>query len=220
MSTLSAMNQIKSVSKNPIRVLSVDDLPLMREGMASLINAQSDMRVVAHGSSAQEAIQLSRKHSPDVIVMELRLPDISGHDALIAIRKQLPNARIVVFTSLEGDMEVRRALAAGACSYVLKSSPPNDLPETIRQVHAGRRRIPTDVAMRIAESFGEEPLSEREVQVLKLAITGIGNREIGERLFISEETVKSHMKHILLKLGANDRTQAVTIAARRGIIHF
>ena len=220
MSTLSVINQTKSVIKNPIRVLSVDEHPLMREGIASVINAQSDMRLVAHASSTHEAIQLSREHSPDVIVMEFRLRDMSGIDALIAIREQFPGVRIVVFTSFEGDMEIRRALAAGACSYLLKSSPPNDLPETIRQVHAGERRIPTEVAVRIAESFGQEPLSGREVQVLKLAMTGSRNREIGDRLFISEETVKAHMKRILVKLGANDRTQAVTIAARRGIIHF
>jgi len=205
---------------NQIRVLSVDEAPLMCEGIASVINAQSDMRVVAHASSAHEAIQCFREHMPDVTVMELRLPDISDIDAPIAIREQFPHARIVVFTSFEGDMDIRRAFAAGACSYVLKSSPPTDLPEAIRHVYAGKKRIPAKVAVRIAESFGEEPLSEREVEVLKLAMTGNRNREIADILFVSEETVKAHMKHILEKLRAKDRTQAVTIAARRGIIHY
>jgi DNA-binding NarL/FixJ family response regulator len=214
------MEQDEAVIKNQIRVLSVDELPLMREGIATVINAKPDMQVVAHASSAHEAIQRFREHRPDVTVMDLRLPDMSGIDAMIAIRKEFPKASFVVFTTFEGDMEIRRAFAAGARSYMLKSTLPNDLAETIRQVHAGKKSIPPEVAERIAEHLSEESLSEREVEVLKLAMAGNRNRDIADRLFISEETVKAHMKHILEKLGASDRTQAVTIAARRGIIHF
>jgi DNA-binding NarL/FixJ family response regulator len=202
-----------------IRVLSVDELPLMREGIATVINAKPDMQVVAHASSAIEAIQCFREHRPDVTLMDLSLPDMSGIDALHAIRRKFPRARIVVFTAFEGDIEMRRAFEAGACSYMLKSTLPNDLAETIRQVHAGKKRVPPEVATRIAEHLSEEPLSAREVEVLKLAMTN-RNRDIADRLSIAEETVKSHMKHIMEKLGASDRTQAVTIAARRGIIHF
>lgn len=205
---------------NQIRVLSVDELPLMREGMATIINGKPDMHVVAHASSAQEAIRRFREHRPDVTVMDLRLPDMSGIDAMVAIQKEFPKARIVVFTTSEGDIEIRRAFEAGARSYMLKNSLPNDLAETIRQVHAGKKRIPSEVATRIAEHLTEDPLSEREVEVLKLVMWGNRNRDIADRLSISEETVKAHMKHILQKLGAADRTEAVTIAARRGIIHI
>jgi DNA-binding NarL/FixJ family response regulator len=214
------MQQDQSVIKDQIRVLSVDEVPLMREGIATIINAKPDMQVVAHASSAHEAIQHFREHRPDVTLMDLRLPDMSGIDAMIAIRKEFPKARFVVFTSFEGDCEIRRAFAAGARSYMLKSTPASDLAEAIRRVHAGKKSVPPDVAARIAEHLSEDPLSEREVEVLKLAMTGNRNRDIADRLFISEETVKAHMKHILVKLGASDRTQAVTIAARRGIIHI
>jgi DNA-binding NarL/FixJ family response regulator len=203
-----------------IRVLSVDEHPLMREGIASVINAQPDMRLVAHASSAHEAIQRFSEHLPDVTLMDLRLPDVSGIDAIIAIREEFPDARIMVFTIFEGDTEIRRAFAAGARSYMLKSTLPNDLAETIRQVHAGKKSVPPEVAARLAEHLNDGELSEREVEVLKLAMGGNRNREIANRLFISEETVKAHIKHILEKLGASDRTQAVTIAARRGIIHL
>jgi DNA-binding NarL/FixJ family response regulator len=214
------MKQDEAVIKKQIRVLSVDELPLMREAIATVINAKPDMQVVAHASSAHEAIQCFRKHMPDVTLMDLRLPDMSGIDAMIAIRKEFPKANIVVFTAFEGDMEIRRAFAAGARSYVLKSTLPNDLAETIRQVHAGRKSVPPEVAARIAEHLNEDPLTEREVEVLNLATTGNRNRDIADRLFISEQTVKGHMKHVLEKLGASDRTQAVTIAARRGIIYL
>ena len=206
--------------KNQIRVLSVDETPLMREGIATVINAKPDMQLVAHASSGQEAIRRYREHMPDVTLMDLSLPDMSGIEAMIAIRKEFPKAGIVVFTTIEGDVEIRRAFAAGARSYMLKSTLPNDLAETIRQVYAGKKSVPPEVAVRIAEHLDEDPLTEREVEVLKLAMTGNRNRDIADRLFISEETVKAHMKHILDKLGASDRTQAVTIAAKRGIIHF
>jgi DNA-binding NarL/FixJ family response regulator len=192
----------------------------MREGIATVINAKPDMQVVGHASSAHEAIQRFREHIPDVTLMDLSLPDMSGIDAMIAIRKEFPEACIVVFTTFEGDMEIRRAFAAGARSYMLKSTLPNDLAETIRQVHAGKKSVPPEVAARIVEHLSEDALTEREVEVLQLAMTGNRNRDIADRLFISEFTVKTHMKHILEKLGASDRTQAVTIAARRGIIHF
>jgi DNA-binding NarL/FixJ family response regulator len=208
------------VIKNQIRVLSVDETPLMREGISTVINGKPDMQVVAHASSGQEAIRRFREHKPDVTLMDLSLPDMSGIEAMIAIRKEFPKAGIVMFTTIEGDMEIRRAFAAGARSYMLKNTLPNVLAETIRQVYAGKKSVPPEVAARIAEHLSEEPLTEREVEVLELATTGNRNRDIADRLFISEETVKAHMKHILEKLGANDRTQAVTIAARRGIIHL
>lgn len=212
--------QYEAVNTNQIRVLSVDEHPLMREGIATVINGQPDMRVIAHACSAHEAIQRFGEHMPDVTLMDLRLPDMSGIDAMIAIRERFPQARIMVFTTFEGDTEIRRAFAAGARSYVLKSTRPNELAETIRQVHAGKKSVPPEVAARIAEHFSDEPLTEREVEVLKLATEGNRNRGIANRLFISEETVKAHIKHILEKLGASDRTQAVKIAARRGIIQL
>ncbi len=214
------MKQDEAVIVNQILVLSVDQIPLMREGIATVINAQPDMQVVAHASSAHEAIRRFREHRPDVTLMDLSLPDMNGIDAMIAIRKEFPKARIVVFTTFEGDIEIRRALEAGARSYMLKSTQPNDLAETIRQVNAGKKSVPSEVAARIAEHLSEDPLTEREVEVLKFAMSGNRNRDIADRLVISEETVKAHMKHILEKLGASDRTQAVTIAARRGIIHI
>ena len=205
---------------NQIRVLSVDKHPLMREGIASVINGQPDMRVIAHASNAREAIQNFGEQMPDVTLMDLRLPDMSGIDAMIAIREKFPQARIMVFTTFEGDTEIRRALAAGARSYVLKSMLPNDLTEAIRQVHAGKKCIPQEVAARLVEHLGDEALTEREVEVLQRVMGGNRNRDIAERLLISEETVKAHVKHIMEKLGANDRTQAVTIAVQRGIIQI
>lgn len=203
-----------------IRVFSVDEHPLMGQGIASVINAEPDMRVVAHAYSAREAIESFGEYLPDVTLMDLRLPDMSGIDAMIAIREEFPEARIVMFATSEGECEIRRALEAGAQSYIFKNMASKDLAETIREVHIGRKRIPPDVAARIAEHFGDEPLSEREVEVLKLVMGGKRNRQIASRLYISEETVKAHMKHLMAKLGAIDRTQAVTIALRRGVIHL
>jgi DNA-binding NarL/FixJ family response regulator len=203
-----------------IRVFSVDDHPLLREGIAAIINSQSDMLLVAQASSGGEAIQTFRDHQPDVTLMDLRLPDMSGIDAMIAIRAEFSDARIIMLTTFEGDVEVQRALQAGARGYMLKSRPPKDLVEVIRQVHAGKKRVPAELAARLAEHMSDEALTEREIEVLRHIGGGNRNRDIAERLFISEETVKVHIKHIMEKLGASDRTQAVSIAVRRGIIQL
>jgi len=204
----------------PILVFSVDDHPLMREGIATLIKNQSDMLLVAEASGGGDAIQKFREHRPDVTLMDLRLPDMSGIDAMIAIRTEFPEARIVMLTTFEGDVEIGRALAAGARGYVLKSMPPKDLVEVIRQVHAGKKQVPSEIAAQLAEHMGEEALTPREIDVLSHLSGGNRNRDIAAQLFISEETVKVHIKHIMEKLGASDRTQAVVIAVRRGIIEL
>ena len=203
-----------------IRVLCVDDHPLLREGITAIINSQHDMTLVAEASNGSDAIRKFGEYKPDVTLMDLRLPDMSGVESLIAIRKESPEARIVMLTTFEGDVEAQRALEAGARAYLLKSMPPDDLVEVIRQVHAGKKKIPSEIAARLAEHLSDESLTDREVEVLKQVAGGNRNRDIAERLFISEETVKVHIKHIMEKLGANDRTQAVAIAVRRGIIHL
>jgi DNA-binding NarL/FixJ family response regulator len=203
-----------------IRVFSVDDHPLLQEGIATLIRNQPDMELVGEAGNGQEALQQFRKHLPDVTLMDLRLPDMSGIDAMIAIRSEFAEARIIMLTTFEGDVEVQRALQAGARGYLLKSMPPKTLAEAIRQVHAGRKRVPQELAAQLAEHMGEESLTAREVEVLARIAGGNRNRDIAEQLFISEETVKVHIKHIMEKLGANDRTQAVAIAVRRGIIQL
>jgi DNA-binding NarL/FixJ family response regulator len=207
-------------AKAKIRVLSVDDHPLLREGIAAIINNEPDMTMVAQAATGREAIQQYQAHQPDVTLMDLRLPDMSGIDTMIAIRSSHPDARIVVLTTFEGDVEIQRALAAGARGYVLKSMPPRELADVIRHVHAGRKQIPAAVAAQLAEHLGEELLTDREREVLLRVAAGNRNRDIGELLSISEETVKVHMKHIMEKLGASDRTEAVTIAVRRGIIEL
>ncbi len=203
-----------------IRVLTVDDHPLLREGIATLINSQPDMLLVAGASNGHEAMQSFREHQPDVVLMDLRLPDMTGIDAMIAIRKEFPEARVIMLTTSEGDVEIQRALGSGAKSYVLKGMPPKELLEVIRQVHAGKKRIPGQIAAHLAEHYTDEDLTIREIEVLQQIAGGNRNRDIAERLFISEETVKVHIKHIMEKLGASDRTQAVAIAVRRGIIQL
>jgi len=203
-----------------IRVLCVDDHPLLREAIATLINSQPGMLLIGAAPNGQEAIQQFRKHLPDITLMDLRLPDMSGTDALVAIRGEFPEARIVMLTTFEGDAEIYRALKAGARGYLLKTMPPGELVEVIRQVYAGKKPIPPQVAARLAEHFSDDALSGREVEVLQQVAGGNRNREIAERLFIAEETVKVHIKHIMDKLGAKDRTEAVVIAVRRGIIHL
>ena len=184
-----------------IRVFSVDDHPLLNEGIAALINNQWDMRLVGQASSGHEAVQLYRKLQPDVMLMDLGLPDMNGIDTMIAIRGEFPEARIIMLTTFEGDADIFRALEAGARGYVLKSMPPQDLMEVIRQVHAGKKRIPLEVAARMAEYLGEEYLTVREIEVLRKVAQGSRNRDIAEQLFIAEETVKVHIKHVMDKLG-------------------
>ncbi|MFZ1051528.1 MAG: response regulator transcription factor [Candidatus Sulfotelmatobacter sp.] len=203
-----------------IRVFCVDDHPLLREGIATLINNQPDMVVVGQASTGREAIQGFREHQPDIALMDIRLPEMSGIEAMIAIRNEFPDARIIMLTTSEGDVEIQRALEAGARGYMLKSMPPKDLVDAVRQVHAGKKRIPPEIAAHLAEHYSDEAITAREIEVLRQIAGGNRNRDIAEKLFISEETVKVHIKHIMEKLGASDRTQAVAIAVRRGIIHL
>ena len=203
-----------------IRVLGVDDHPLVREGLAALINAQPDMCVVGQGSTGHEAIKLFRELQPDVALMDVRLPDMSGIDAMITILSGSPQARVIMVTSSEGDVEMERALEGGAKGYMLKSMPPREVLEAIRKVHAGKKAIPPEIAMQLADHMSDETLTAREIEILQQVAEGNRNRDIADRLFISEGTVKVHLQHIMDKLGASDRTQAITIAVRRGIIHL
>jgi DNA-binding NarL/FixJ family response regulator len=204
----------------PIRVFCVDDHPLMREGIAAVIRNEPDMQLVAEASTGHEAIEGYRSHRPDITLMDLRLPDIGGIDALVAIRTEFANARVIMLTTFEGDVEIQRALEAGARGYMLKSMPRKQLVEMIRRVHTGKKHLPPEVADRLVQYLGDEVLSDREVEVLKKIAGGNRNSDIAGLLFISEETVKGHIKHIMEKLGAGDRTEAVAIGVRRGIIQL
>ena len=203
-----------------IRILSVDDHAMFREGIAAIIASQADMQLVAEASTGSDGVVKFREHRPDVTLMDLRLPDMSGMDAMTTIRSEFPCARFIVLTTSEGDAEISRALSAGAYSYILKSMSSRQLVETIRLVHAGQRHVPKEVAIQVAEHLGDEPLTDREVEVLRLLGGGNRNHDIAEKLFISEHTVKVHLKHIMEKLGAMDRTEALAIAVRRGIVHL
>jgi DNA-binding NarL/FixJ family response regulator len=209
-----------SATASRIQVLSVDDHPILREGIGAIINSQPDMFLVGSAANGKEAIEAFGTLKPDVVLLDLQLPDLNGIEVLIAIRSQFHNARIIILTTFERDVEVQRALKAGAQGYLLKSSPPKQMLDTIRQVHGGRKAVAREVADELATHMGEESLSDREVEVLRHVAEGNRNRDIAKRLFIAEETVKVHLKHIMGKLGASDRTQSVTIAARRGIIYL
>jgi DNA-binding NarL/FixJ family response regulator len=207
-------------TEKTIRVMTVEDHPIFRGGLEILISSQSDMELVAQAENAQEAINEYRRLRPDVVLMDQRLPDTSGTEALIAIRKQFPDARIMMLTTSRGDIEIQRALRAGAAAYVLKSTPKEELIKSIRAVSKGRTYIPPEVADAVAEHWGQEELTAREVEVLSLIRDGTKNKQIAEQLGISETTVNFHIKNISEKLEANDRTHAVTLAVRRGLLEM
>ena len=201
-----------------IRVLAVDDHPLLREGIAALIGSEDDMELIGEASNGREAIDLFRKHQPDITLMDLQMPEMNGIDAIGAIRGEFPDARIIVLTTHPGDVQVSRALKAGARGYLLKGMLRKELLETIRAVHAGQKRLSGEAAAEIAEHVADNSLTPREIDVLRLVAAGNANKGIGAQLSLTEVTVKSHVKNILAKLGASDRTHAVTIALKRGII--
>lgn len=201
-----------------IRILSVEDHPVFREGLATIIASQTDMVLVAQATNAVEAMAEFRRHKPDITLMDVRLPGTNGTDALIAIRGEFPQARIIMLSSSDADGEIQRAMRSGASAYMLKSMPKNDLLAVIRVVHAGRRHVPPEVAARLAEHLGEEELTSRELDVIRLIRDGYRNKQIADKLAIAETTVNFHIKNLVGKLGANDRTHAVAIAIRRGLL--
>ena len=209
-----------SADPGPIRILSVDDHPLLRQGVAALVGGQADMSLVAEASNGREAIQQFRTHRPDVTLMDLQMPEMNGLDAIIAIRGEFPEARIIVLTTYAGDVQVVRALNAGARAYLLKNSLHKELLGTIRSVHAGKKALSTEASYQLAEHATDDALTPAEIRVLRLIADGNTNKEIAERLSVSEETVKGQVRNILSKLGANDRAHAAIIGVKRGIIEI
>ena len=203
-----------------IRILTVDDHPLLRKGIAALVNAEPDMKLVAEAANGQEATESFRVHRPDVTLMDIQMPSVNGIEAISRIQGEFPDARIIVLTTYTGDAQVLRALKAGARGYVLKGNVHRELLETIRAVHAGQKRIPPEIAAELAEHAADEELTSREIDVLRLIAAGNSNKLVADQLSIGEATVKSHVTNILSKLGANDRVHAVTIGLKRGIIEL
>jgi DNA-binding NarL/FixJ family response regulator len=212
--------EIAMAVRAPIRILSVEDHPVFREGLNTIIGSQPDMLLIAQAANAVEAVAEFRRHKPEVTLMDLRLPGSSGTDTLIAIRSEFPHARIIMLTTSDADGEIQRAMRAGAAAYVLKNVPKGELLGVIRSVHSGKRHVPMDVAARLAEHLGDQHLTSREGDVLRLIRDGYRNKQIADRLAIAETTVNFHIKNLVDKLGANDRTHAVTIAVRRGLIEL
>jgi len=209
-----------TAANSPIRILAVDDHPLVRQGIAGFVAVQPDMVLVGEAATGREAIQAFRKHHPDVTLMDLQMPDMSGLDALIAIRNESPDAKVIVLTTYAGDVQIVRALKAGAQAYLLKNSLHKDLMETIRAVHAGKKALSPEASYEIAEHATDDALTPAEIAVLRLIAAGNANKQIADQLSITEETVKSRVKSILSKLGANDRTHAAMIGLKRGIIEL
>lgn len=203
---------------SPIRILTVDDHPVLRRGIAAILEGEPDMVLVAEASNGREALALFRTHHPDITLMDLQMPEMNGIDTILAIRKEFANARIIVLTTYSGGAQAVRAFKVGACGYLLKSMVRKELVETIRSVHAGRKKIPSEIAVEMAELHETDILTEREIEVLREVAAGNSNKMVADHLAISEETVKGHMRSILSKLGTDDRTHAVTIALKRGII--
>ena len=207
-------------ANSKIRILTVDDHPVLREGIAAVLAGETDMLVVAEASNGREGIEQFRAHRPDITLMDLQMPVMNGSDAILAIRSEFPAARIIVLTTYSGDVQADRAFKAGAYGYLLKNMLRKELVDTIRTVHSGRKRIPPEIAVEMAEHHADDALTEREIEVLQQVATGNANKIIADNLDISEETVKAHMRKILSKLAANDRTHAVAIALKRGIIEI
>lgn len=208
------------MSAAAIRILTVDDHPMLREGIAAVLASEQDMILVAEASNGREGIEQFRTHHPDITLMDVQMPEVNGIDAIVKIREEFPDARIIVLTTYTGDAQAARAFKAGACGYLLKSMVRKELIDTIRTVHAGKKRIPPEIAIEMAQHHSDDALTLREIEVLREVAAGNANKMVAQLLNISEETVKAHMRSILSKLGANDRTHAVTIAVKRGIIEI